>query len=173
MTVLYRTAGQRPKGGEANKRAEDIDRTGRPRLVAGQFNDGQSFKKQAANMTTQEGDAYVKHSRECLTRAAEELVRGDLSTASAKGWAAASEMVRALACERGWEHESLRDIHRALSNLVTETHDKEYRLLFAMAGELDTNSDEGFLSEVAVLAHLNAVMRFVDKMEAALDGKRS
>ena len=42
-----------------------------------------------------------------------------------------------------------------------------------MAGELDTNSDEGFLSEVAVLAHLNAVMRLVDKVETVLNGKGS
>ena len=124
-------------------------------------------------MTTQEANAYAKRSRECITRAAEELVRGDLSLASAKGWDAASEMVRAIASERGWEHESRRDLHKALSGLVTETRDMEYRWLFAMAGELDTNSDEGFLSEVAVLAHLNAVMRLVDKVETILNGKSS
>ena len=44
---------------------------------------------------------YREQSRIFLSEASEELVKGDLQQASEKGWGAASQMVKAIAQERG------------------------------------------------------------------------
>ena len=121
-------------------------------------------------MAMVEHKAYAKRSRACLAEASKELARGDLSQASAKGWDAASLMVKALASERGWEHEGRGDLHKAVGQLRRETSDTELTMLFAMAGELDTNSSEGFLSDLAVRAHIEGVARFVERVETVLTG---
>ena len=48
--------------------------------------------------------AYRDQSRAYLEQANEELARDDLRQASEKGWGAASQIVKAVAEERGWEH---------------------------------------------------------------------
>ena len=48
--------------------------------------------------------AYRDQSRAYLEQANEELARDDLLQASEKGWGAASQIVKAVAEERGWEH---------------------------------------------------------------------
>ena len=48
--------------------------------------------------------AYRDQSRAYLEQANEELARNDLRQASEKGWGAASQIVKAVAEERGWEH---------------------------------------------------------------------
>ena len=57
---------------------------------------------------------YREQSRIFLSQAYEELAKGDLQQASEKGWGAASQMVKAIAQERGWRHRS----HRHLQNAV-------------------------------------------------------
>ena len=111
----------------------------------------------------------VARSRKLLEQAGQLLAQGDLSQASAKGWAGATDALARFAISRGWDHADRRDFYKAITRIVAETGDREYHTTFTMAGELDTNSDEGFLSAEAVGYHLTRVSQFVNKIEALLD----
>ena len=113
-------------------------------------------------------NAYIRRSRKYLSQAAEELARKDLCQASEKGWGAASQVLKALASERGWRPKRHNNLYEAVRQLVAETNDEEFRVLFGMAGELHTNFYEDFLNDVDVSAHLRHVSRFVDKVEGLL-----
>ena len=112
--------------------------------------------------------ASVPRSRELLEQAEQALAQGDLSQASAKGWAGATDALTRFAISRGWDHGGRRDFYKAITRIVTETGDRDFHMTFTMAGELDTNSDEGFLSAEAVGYHLKRVCDFVDKVEDLL-----
>ena len=111
----------------------------------------------------------VARSRKLLEQAEQLLAQGDLSQASAKGWAGATDALARFAISRGWDHAGRRDFYKAITRIVAETDDREYHTTFTLAGELDTNSDEGFLSAEAVGYHLTRVSQFVNKIEALLD----
>ena len=51
---------------------------------------------------------YQEQSKVFLERAYAELEAGDLHQASEKGWGAATQILKAVAEERGWEHASHR-----------------------------------------------------------------
>ena len=111
---------------------------------------------------------YAGRSRRYLNQAEEEFARGDLLQASEKGWGATSQMLKALASERGWQHRRHNNLYEAVDKLIEETNDYEFRPLFAAAGALHTNFYEEFLEDDEVHDHLDQVIRFVDKMEALL-----
>ncbi len=116
--------------------------------------------------------AYRDQSRAYLEQANEELARDDLRQASEKGWGAASQIVKAVAEERGWEHRGHRQLHDAVSMLVDETGDEDLSALFAVANHLHINFYEGWLDRSIVALHLRQVARFIDKVEALLDQGR-
>lgn len=122
-------------------------------------------------MTTTESNAYVRRSRRYLAQSGEELARGDLCQASEKGWGAASQIVKAVAHERGWRHRNHNDLYKAIDQAIAETDDLDLRFLFSAAGELHSNFYEEFLSSEAVRDNLIGIGRFVDKMEALLDAR--
>ena len=51
-----------------------------------------------------QGQIYREASRPLLAQAVGEWESGDLRQASEKGWGAAAQMVKALAEQRGWQH---------------------------------------------------------------------
>ena len=108
-------------------------------------------------------------SRVYLEQAKEELRNGELLQASEKGWGAASQIVKAVAEERGWEHNGHWFLHDAVSSLVAETGDRDLRTLFSAANQLHTNFYEGWLGQSAVAQCLDEVERFVEKVEALLE----
>ena len=112
--------------------------------------------------------AYRDQSRAYLEQSNEELARDDLRQASEKGWGAASQIVKAVAEKRGWEHRGHRQLHDAVSLLVEETGDRELRTLFAVANQLHINFYAGWLGRSAIAQHLGEVARFIEKVEALL-----
>ena len=111
---------------------------------------------------------YREQSRVFLEQAYRELREGDLRQASEKGWGAASQMVKAVAQERGWEHNHHREILRAVSRLRGEMNDQETSRLFWAANALHTNFYEGTMYQDDVEDALERVGQFVDKLEALL-----
>ena len=116
---------------------------------------------------------YREQSRVFLAQAHEELAKGDLQQASEKGWGAASQMVKAVAQERGWLHRSHRHLHGVINSLDRETGDPEWAsILFGIAGE---NLHIKLLRELAfgqwgwIERRLQQVGRFVDKAEELLE----
>ena len=60
-----------------------------------------------------------------MEQANEELARDDLRQASEKGWGAASQIVKAVAEERGWEHNwVIGSCTMSVSLLVEESGDR-------------------------------------------------
>ena len=111
---------------------------------------------------------YRNQSREFLAQASEELTRNDLRQASEKGWGAASQIIKAAADTRGWEHGRHASLYDVVRRLVAETNDEDIRRLFAVAGELHSNFYEGFLDADDVEAHLRGVALLFEKVEGIL-----
>ena len=111
---------------------------------------------------------YKSQSRIFLTQAFEELEKGDLPQASEKGWGAAAQILKAIAQERGWDHFTHRDLYRVVGELVEETGDAQFAVLFNSAGFLHTNFYENGYTPRAVEASLHRAVRFVDKAEKLL-----
>lgn len=117
-------------------------------------------------------NTYQKQSRIFLTQSFEELEKGDLPQASEKGWGAATQILKAIAQERGWEHFSHRDVMRTVDTLSKEADDPELRYLFAYAGYLHVNFYENAHSLETIEGYLQRVVRFVDKAEGLLTAMR-
>ena len=111
---------------------------------------------------------YREQSRVFLAQAYEELANGDLQQASQKEWGAASQMVKAVAQERGWLHSSHRHLYGVINALESETSDSELTVLFASAGDLHINFYENRYSPNNIRHLLNQVEQFVDKAEGLL-----
>ena len=109
--------------------------------------------------------AYGAQGKVFLAQAWEELGKGDLRQASEKGWGAASQMVKAAAELRMWDHQSHGDLHYVMVLLVNEVGDRSLRGLFASATCLHQNYYEGWLSAEVVRDSLDDVALFVERME--------
>ena len=116
---------------------------------------------------TQDQDS-ASAAREFLTKAQEEVTRGELTQASEKGWGAAAQMVKAIAQERGWEHNGHFLLYQAVHNLVDETGDTQLVTLFQVAGNLHSNFYENWLPADVVRSGLDDVNELVDKLEGLL-----
>ena len=114
------------------------------------------------------GTPYREQSRVYLRQAGDELARGDARQASEKGWGAASQIIKAMAQSRGWEHRTHNNLYEAAQLLSGEANDTEFIVLFRSAGALHANFYEGHLDPDGVRMRLQSVARFVDKTEALL-----
>ena len=89
--------------------------------------------------------AYGAQGKVFLAQAWEELGKGDLRQASEKGWGAASQMVKAAAELRMWNHQKATgDLHDVVRLLAREVGDRSLRQLFNTAGSLHQNFYEGW-----------------------------
>ena len=118
-------------------------------------------------MTTR-SDYHIETAAEFLGKAYDYLDDGDLLQASEKGWGAAARMIKAVAEERGWQHNSHGNLYRAVDRLVGELADEELEDLFRSAGELHRNFYEGWMTEEAVARGLSDVVDFVRRLDDAL-----
>ena len=108
---------------------------------------------------------YQTASRHLLAQAHEELAAGDTRQASGKGWAAAAQIVKSVAEQRGWEHRNHAALFNAISRLVTETGDDDIRDLFHIAVSLEANFYENWDNAANVAGSLLDLERFLDIME--------
>ena len=111
---------------------------------------------------TARSDWHIETSAQFLARARGYLADDDLLQASEKGWGAASQMVKAVAEARGWNHSGHRQLHQAVRRLVEETDQSELRDRFSAANTLHQNFYDGFLEAEGVRAYLERVERFVE-----------
>ncbi|MCY4558329.1 MAG: hypothetical protein OXF79_18540 [Chloroflexi bacterium] len=111
---------------------------------------------------------YQRDSRHLLAQARGELTQGDLRQASEKGWGAAALMMKAIAEQRGWEHERHRHLTRAASHLRALTGDGDVMDHFARANLLHENYYEDTFSQADVAEGLDRVGLLLDKLEPLL-----
>ncbi len=114
-------------------------------------------------MTTQ---CYQDASLQLLEQAQLELETGDVRQASKKAWCAAAQAIKAVCQARGWRHDSHALLHQAVERLVDETLDDRIEELFSVAVRLHINFYEHWMSPAAVARGLEAVRRFIDKLDA-------
>lgn len=112
-------------------------------------------------MTTQK---YQQASLRFLEQARRELAAGDLPQASEKGWGAVAQMLKAVAEERGWEHNRHRHYLRIASRIRAETGDGEITKLLGAASLLHENFYEDELQTADVSDGLNNVETLIDKL---------
>ena len=108
---------------------------------------------------------YQTGSRHLLAQAHTELAAGDTRQASEKGWGAAAQMVKSVAAQRGWSHQSHAALFNVITQLVDETGDGEIRDLFHIANALHINFYENWDNADNVAGALSQIERFVDKLE--------
>ena len=113
-------------------------------------------------MTTQK---YRESSRHLLNQASAELALGDVRQASEKGWGAAAQMLKAIAEQRGWEHERHRHFSRVASRLRYELGDGDLYRQFRVAEGLHENFYEDTLEAEDVALDLVDVEALLDKLE--------
>ena len=104
-------------------------------------------------------------SRELLSKAEESVGQDDLLQASEKGWGAAAHMVKGLAEQRGWQHNSHRELYHAVNRLAEESSDRELRVLFSVASALHTNFYENWLPKEMVEDNLSQVRVLIEMLE--------
>jgi hypothetical protein len=112
---------------------------------------------------------YATTSRDFMTRANRYLDDNDLHQASEKGWGAAAQMVKAIAEERGWPHDSHRLLYRTIDDLVSETGDSEVARLFKIASDLHINYYENWWSANAVRGSLEDIETLLGKLEPLIE----
>ncbi len=77
-------------------------------------------------------------------------------------------IVKAVAVERGWRHQSHNSLHVAITDLARETDDPDLLTLFLVAAALHTNFYENWYTKELVESGIRQVERFVEKMETLL-----
>ena len=112
-------------------------------------------------MTTQ---TYQQASQRFLAQARQELAVGDLPQASEKGWGATAQILKAIAEQRGWEHNRHRHYLRIASRLRAETGDGDIAHLFAVASVLHENFYEDQMEAHDVAHALVDVEVLMDKL---------
>ncbi|MCY4625349.1 MAG: PaREP1 family protein [Chloroflexi bacterium] len=112
--------------------------------------------------------SHQEQGRISLAQAEEELAKDDLRQASEKGWGAASQMVKAVADARGWDHKGHAQLFKAVGSLAGEHDDKALRRLFSSSNDLHINFYDGYLSQHEVSVRMEDVALFVRKMDAIL-----
>ena len=111
---------------------------------------------------------FQEASEHFLDQARRELAAGDLAQASEKGWGAATQMLKAIAEQRGWQHNRHRHYHRTTSRLRAETGDGDIFRLFAVASALHENFYENDMDAALVAESLDDVEALLDKLRPLL-----
>ncbi len=116
----------------------------------------------------QQKRSYRERSRGFLVKAREELAAGDLEQAAEKGWGAAATIMKAFADQNGLDHERHSQLFPVLRAVINKSSDREIRRLFGIASGLHINFYEDSMTAEEVGEDLDAVERFVEKVEALL-----
>ena len=108
---------------------------------------------------------YRNDSRTLLAQARAELAQGDVRQASEKGWGAAAQVLKAIAEQRGWEHDRHRHFSRIASRLRYELGDGDLYRQFRVAEGLHDNFYEDTLTAEDVAMDLGDVAQLLEKVD--------
>ena len=113
----------------------------------------------------QESNHYAELSRWCIGQADNYLRTRNNIQASEKGWGAAAQALKAIAEERGWNH----DGHRRLVDVAQQVADEQNRQdlisLFGTAQALHINFYEDWLETDTVSRYMDDVKKLLPELE--------
>ena len=110
-------------------------------------------------------EEHVRISRQFLCQAKAEFARGDRLQASEKAWGAAAHAVKAVAQQRGWQHDGHRYLFEAIDRIYRETNDSQIRGLFSTANSLHMNFYENWQTDEFVQDGIKQVEVLLGKLE--------
>ncbi len=110
-------------------------------------------------------EEHLRISRQFLRQAQEEFAQGDRLQASEKAWGAAAHAVKAVAQQRGWQHDGHRYLFQAIDNIYRETGDSEILVLFRSANSLHMNLYENWQTDNSVQDGIERVEALLGKLE--------
>ncbi len=90
--------------------------------------------------------------------------------ASEKGWGAAALILKAVAAERQWQHDTHRMLFANVRRLAGEARNEAVQDGFNAASTLHRNFYEGWMEAAWVRAYLGRVQAFVDAVDGLLEG---
>ena len=105
-----------------------------------------------------------------LRQAKEELAAGDVRQASAKGWDAATQIAKAVAAQRGWEHRGHAQLFDAVATIAAETGDEDIDRLLELASALHTNFYEDWYGAGRVERGIRDIETFFDNLQPSING---
>ena len=108
---------------------------------------------------------YKEASRHLLVQANEEFAAGDFRQASEKGWGAAAQIVKAVAENRGLQHNNHYRLFQIVAELAEELGDTDISRFFAVANSLHTNFYEDWMPSEIIRVGLDDVDRLLAKLE--------
>ena len=107
---------------------------------------------------------YQQASERFLAETRAELSAGDLPQASESGWSATTQILKAIAEQRGWEHDRHRHYLLIVSQIRATTGDDAIRRLFSTASALHDNFYENATEAEDVSDGLDDVEALIDKL---------
>ena len=110
-------------------------------------------------------EEHVRISRQFMRQAEEEFAKGDKLQASEKAWGAAAHAVKAVAQQRGWQHDGHRYLFEAIDRIFCETGDPEFLDLFGRANSLHMNFYENWQTDNFVQDGIERVEVLLGKLE--------
>ena len=116
-------------------------------------------------MTTPE-NKYAAMSRDFMARAENYLRDGDLVQACEKSWGAAACALKAIAEQRGWNHQSHSLLNDISGQIVDELGRDDLRNLFAVARSMHQNFYENWFQEDEVEHGVHTVRAYLSELEA-------
>ena len=102
-------------------------------------------------------ETHTETSQILIRQAEAELQDGDRLQASEKGWGAAAHALKAVAEQRGWQHNNHALLIRIARTLATEAGQPEIRRLFDVAAALHSNFYETWMNDEDVAERLEDV----------------
>ena len=111
---------------------------------------------------------YQRASENYLAQARQQMIAGDLAQASESGWGATVQILKAIAEQRGWDHNRHRDHLIAVSCLRSETGDHNIRCLFSTARALNENFYENMMDASEIYDSLEEVEALVGTIQRLL-----
>lgn len=110
-------------------------------------------------------DDYAAQSRHFVQQAQEEFDRGDRLQASEKAWGAAAHAVKAVAANRGWNHNSHRLLFDVVDQIARDTEVPALRSLFQTANSLHQNFYEDWQPDGLVQAGISEVGQLIELLD--------
>ena len=113
----------------------------------------------------QKSGKYAVMSQRCIGEADKYLHRRKITWAAARGWDATEQALKAIAEQRGWNHNS----PELVIDIAQQVSDEQGRLdlveMFGVALALQTNIYENWLGADGVEIYLNVLKRLLPELE--------
>ncbi len=122
-------------------------------------------------MKDNKAKVYLGQAERFFIQGEEELNKKDLQQSSEKFWGSASQIVKAYAEEKGWQHNGHAWLFTAVDKISQEAKDETIKGGFVTASALHTNFYEGWLTEGEIKYSSLQIRKFIDKIKILIENE--